>query len=303
MGANRSRTENWLQSLQQLHQKGGSLELTLPRYLESNEEGTTTISEQGVGSKSIIWRVRILDMDDNSITIEQPSSLGQTFNLEDGIELVGIIAIGQNRWMFHTKNTGKVRYELHTGKAITALRITMPESVERCQRRNFYRVPTVGLELPEVEVYPLLDPLSSAPAEAACRHEMLEAIDRELAGKIEPANTKPVLPQVGPVINSMLMNVGGGGIGVMILPEEAGGLAKHQHFFMRINLPPYLPVPLAVTARLRHTHVDSENRTYAGMAFDFSNSAQHQQFVIDQMCRYVAQVQRAQLRRASTEAA
>jgi c-di-GMP-binding flagellar brake protein YcgR len=295
----RSRTENWRRSLNQIHERGGALEITLPRYVNVDDEGNAVIADtQGDddgGAKNIIWRVRILELTDDAIVVEEPSAMGQTFELQSGIQLVAIIAIGQNRWMFKTTNRGKTRVGTGARQQLTGLRLDMPSDVERCQRRNFYRVSTVGLELPTVEMYPLLDPTTTELAETASREEILAIIDRGSAGRISP--DKPILPDVGPPITAKLLNIGGGGVGLILDPEDAGSIGTNPNYWLRIALPPHIPMPLAVSARLRHTHIDSEHRTYAGFAFDFSYNPKHQKFVVDQLCRYVALLQREQLKR------
>lgn len=300
MPAMRSRTENWHRSLVQIHERGGALEITLPRYIGKTESGVPTVadSDERQGVKNIIWRVRILDMDRDWIIVDQPMALGQTFDLKENIELVGIIAIGQNRWMFRTNVIGKEKIDLSDGRSSTVgLKLRMPTDVERCQRRNFYRVSTVGLDLPKVTMYPLLDVRSAIVAETACRDEIYELEDKGVASKIGPDDiTSLSLPEVGPALEARLMNIGGGGVGLILDSEEHGGLETHQAFWLRVDLRPEIPAPLGVVARLRHTHIDSSQRLYAGMSFDFSHNSSYQKFLVDQLCKYVALVQRRQLR-------
>ena len=51
------------------------------------------------------------------------------------------------------------------------------------------------------------------------------------------------------------------------------------------------------TGKVVHTHMESNHSMYAGMSFDFSFNPDHQRFVADQICRYIAVQQRAQLKR------
>ena len=291
----RSRTQNWRRSLQQIFERGGALELTLPQTGDDHDS-----------SPSIIWRVRILALDDKELVVETPAALGKDFPLEDGVALVGIIAVGQNRWMFHTKNLGKTTVNSGGARSLSGVRLSAPVDVERCQRRNFYRVSTVGLELPRADLYPLLDPSTVAKAEAANRAEILRAnAPDDVAGQIgpvEPGAEEPVMPLVGPKVAGVLMNVGGGGLGVMLEGDDAAAIDVHHVYWVRLALPPHVQAPVAAMARLRHTHIDSAQRTYAGLQFEFPSGAEHQQFLIDQLCRYVALVQRDQLRRTNEAA-
>jgi len=49
------------------------------------------------------------------------------------------------------------------------------------------------------------------------------------------------------------------------------------------------------TGKLVHTHIDSMNNTYAGMAFDFSFNPEHQKTVAAQIASYVQRVQAKQI--------
>lgn len=295
MPAARSRTENWRRSLQNIFERNGALEITLPQAGAGAGAGDET-----EGTSSLIWRVRIIGLTDTEIQIEEPTALGQTIELRQGLELVGIIAVGQNRWMFRTTNLGKAKIPINAYRIVTGLRLAMPTDVERCQRRNFYRVSTIGLDLPQVECYPLLDPGTAALAEAANRVAINDALENLAAGGPGPKRPEiepHILPQVGPKFMGSLMNVGGGGVGLLVNNDDKPSLESQKLFWLRISLMPHVPLPIGITARLRHTHIDSAQRMYAGMAFEFGFDPHHQKFVVDQLCRYVAMVQRDQLKR------
>ncbi|MFM9959488.1 MAG: hypothetical protein ACKVZJ_15635 [Phycisphaerales bacterium] len=304
MPATRSRNENWRQSLQQIQERNGSLEVTLPRYVDGDPSGEEA-------PQNIIWRVRLLSITDDELVIEEPMALGHTFKLDTGVELVGIIAIGQNRWMFRTKNLGPTSVTLNGRVKITGLRLVMPDDVERCQRRNFYRVATVGLTLAQVECHPVLDLGTVEAAEAASRVQIEEAIAQEAGGQNAPAvagrigrhhDAMPLMPSVGPMVPASMMNIGGGGVGLLFEPEYRASLDTTKLMWLRLNLRPHVPAPLGVAARIRHTHIDSMQRLYAGLMFEFAGMTAHQKFVVEQLCRYVALVQREQLRRQAKDA-
>lgn len=319
MPARRSRTDHWRDTLQQLHERNGSLELSLPGAQDRfpnpplpGEESDIPANGDAAGegrrgeraAKNLIWRVRVLQLTDDSIYVEQPVVLRQRIDLEPGIELVGVIVSGPNRWMFSTRNLGLELVRMAGGKELHAIRLQMPSSVERCQRRNFYRISTVGLLLPRAEVYPLLDPNTVAAAEAANRAEINDKLagagGATIAGRITPAGASAsqfALPEVGPGFGALLVNLGGGGAGLLVEPLDGSNFDRHRLFWLRVHLAPHIPAPLGVTARAVHTHLDASQRTYVGMSFDFGFNRSHEQFVVNQLCRYVAEVQREQLRR------
>lgn len=306
MPATRSRNENWRHSLEQLHTKGGSLEIALPHQLDDSVVYDHTTED---GSNHVVWRVRVLDLSKNEIVIEQPVALGRVIPIAEGTQLIGVIAIGQNRWMFRTENLGPAMIAHHGRNSFPAMRIRMPDDVERCQRRKFYRVGAMGLDLPQVRCSALLDLDSASLAETANRVEVQELQDRGVIARIGPGDSArasqsgdaavvmapgPVMPVVGPTFDASLMNIGGGGVGLIIDRDDRGAVESARHLWLQIDLRPHLPAPVCVTARVRHKHIDSSQRLYAGLSFEFAHSQKHERFIVDQLCRYVVAVQRAQ---------
>ncbi len=309
MPARRSRTEHWRESLQSLVERNGAIEIALrgPEnpLLQPEPAGGTEGAEgeaDDAVSKNLIWRVRVLQILGDTIVVETPMVLRQRIDLDPGVELVGVIAIGPNRWMFETRNLGPAQVRLAGGREAQGLRLEMPERVERCQRRSFYRISTVGLNLPRVECFPLLDPATAVAAQAANRAMILEreaGSDVPIAGRITAPGEAVsfLLPEVGPSFPSTLVNIGGGGVGLVVEGEHSGSINSSKVLWLRVHLTPQVPLPLCVTARVVHTHLDSMQRVYAGVSFDFSLDKAHEQFVVSQICRYVADLQRDQLRR------
>lgn len=308
MPASRQRTENWRKCLWQVYERGGALEISLPRA--DSPEGSSS-NELHPDSSNLIWRVKVLGISDDDVLIESPSALGKAMALADGAQLIAAIVIGQNRWMFHTSVLEHVQQNSKFGKTTAALRLRLPDKVERCSRRNFYRISTVELNLPQVRCWPLIDPTSALVAEQANREHVrsvLAAREKRNLGPGENQNDDEAaqefieqlsLPEVGPPFDAALANIGGGGIGIVVDPEAARHFGSKRVFWMQFALPPEIPVPIAVTAKLVHTHIDSTQKTYAGLAFDFSRSRDHEQFMTEQLTCYVEMRQRAIRRRAA----
>lgn len=285
MPANRSRTLEWRRCLRQVFERNGALEVAVAHN-----------ATDAAGSQHLIWRVRLLNLTESEIVIEQPVALGQPIHIAQDIEVVVVLSIGQNRWMFTTKVLGSIALVLGDRKSASALRLKMPETVQRCQRRNHYRVETASLSLPVVELWPLLDPKSVLVAERA--YEIQCEIDQNRADgatSVPVFDCDAVMPEVGPKFSASLLNLGGGGIGLRVSPNDSQVLGRHKVLWVRFGLPPVLQTPICATGKVVHTHIESNHDIYAGVAFDFSFNPSHQRFVVDQICAYIAHQQRSQL--------
>jgi hypothetical protein len=264
MPASRSRTLEWRRSLEELCQKGGSLEVAITR-------------DDGRGH-DLVWRLRILDVRDDGIVVENPGALGRALPLHVGTRLVAYIVIGQNRWEFRTAVLESIPPGRQADARNGASRLSLPERVERCLRRHA-RFDLGPLALPPVDVWPLLDPKSAVAAERA--NELAWAAFLE--GKPVTTDEEALLPTVGPKLTGHLANMGGGGAGLLVEPAQAGLLSRHRLFWVRLALGDGCPVPIVACAKLVHTHIDSTQRTYAGLSFDFAFNPAHQRTVAAQV--------------------
>jgi hypothetical protein len=273
MPAHRSRTERWLDSLWQIYERGGGIEFSVAR--------------DAANAVDLVWRVRILAISDNDFTVESPVTLGRQVRLAPGTGVVVVLAVGQNRWMFRSHILSTT-----TPGPGASLRLAMPDAVERCARRHFLRVSMASLNPPRVECFPLLDPASGTLPELAAK-ALIEDLH---AGRLplSAASHQLPLPHVGPAFSARLVNLGGGGAGLLIDHAEASPLDRHRLLWLRIDLRPCVPAPIPVTARVAHTHVNSEQNVYAGIAFDFTHNPAYRDFVVQEVLRTVALAQAAQ---------
>jgi c-di-GMP-binding flagellar brake protein YcgR len=291
MPANRSRTERWRESLHQIYERNGGLEIAVAREPLASDES------RGV---DLVWRVRILGLTDEQILLENPVTLNQPVAIPPGTVLTVAIVVGQNRWMFTSTVQNTTRVPSRVGGATTALVIPTPDKVERCMRREFMRVSTTSLNLPEVEVYPLIDPSTVFGAEIAARGLAAEADAARRAGKpyvFDPASQ--VLPAVGPMFKARMLNLGGGGAGLLVPRTERSSVDTARNYWLRIDLRPEIDAPLALAGRIVHTHLDSEQNTYCGVSFEFGTGTDHKTFIANQILRFTERVQHATLRQAA----
>ncbi len=272
MSAKRSRTLRWRDCLEQILSRGGGLEISV-----APPKDASILSD----AVNLVWRVRLLDIQADQIVIEQPGTMGRSFALPTGTPLVGTMSVGQNRWMFHTTVIGLA--EANKPRGFPALCLTPPEGVERCRRTSTDRISTAEVSLPEARCWPLVDPVSAVPAEVANRARIRELEMARETSDLAPELEAILLPAVGPLATASLANIGGGGVGLRFMPSEAIDLDTRNVYWLRLDLRPWIPAPMTVSARLAHTFSDAMQVVHAGFAFDFSHNQDHRAFVIDQM--------------------
>ncbi|MBC8523115.1 flagellar brake domain-containing protein [PVC group bacterium] len=279
MPAQRSRTSGWRRCLQQLVDHHGSLQIAL--------------APAGSTGSDFVWRAKLIGLTETEILVEMPTAAGEPLPLTKGVQLLGIMAIGQNRWMCRTSCVGTTKVRSR-GRDIVGLKLAMPSTMERCQRRRDFRISTDTLLLPEVSVWPLLDPRSVVLAERLCQLR----IERSLSGNNEPESIegKDAIPDVGPLFPATLVNIGGGGVGLQIAGSETSSIGRHRLYWLRFPLPGVDSPPLCVTAKQMHWHLEAGGSMYIGMAFDFSFNPSHRRFVVQQITQAVAIQQREQFR-------
>jgi hypothetical protein len=277
MSAARSRTNEWRRSLEELCQKGGALEIAIAR--------------DDARGHDLVWRLRIIEVRDSGIVVENPGAFGRSLPLHIGTRLVAFIVIGQNRWEFRTAVTEEILPGKYQDARNGAARLALPDHVERCLRRHA-RFDVGPLTLAPIDVWPLLDPKTVVAAERA--NELAFAASITGAVTAEKTDEDAMLPQVGPRFTAHVANIGGGGAGLMVDPEHAGLLSHHRLFWLRLEPSDGAGVPIVTTAKLVHTHIDSSQRTYAGMSFDFSFNPGHQKVVAEQVERSIRNLERRQ---------
>lgn len=271
-------------------QREGAIEITIP--------ASGGAAADSPDRADLIWRVRIISVSDEEIVVEQPNAAGQYIDFAPGVSLIAVMAIGQNKWMFRTSVLPPLARPDRLPRFPKSMRLAMPDDVERCQRRNFYRISTAELQLPRVECWPLINPASVVAAEVANRALIMEQLNGTAprpSREERLSDDSLMLPEVGPRFNARLVNLGGGGAGLMIDRNESSAADRARLYWMRVNLMPTIPSPIAMTARLVHTHMDSSQNLYAGMAFEWAFHTAHRDFVVGQITRYVLQLQKQQV--------
>ncbi|MBL8763157.1 MAG: PilZ domain-containing protein [Phycisphaerae bacterium] len=299
MPANRSRTERWNEALQQVLNRGGALELIL-----AGPDGRPP-------ANGVSWRVRLLEVHDDHLLVEPPAAVGKTITLREDMTLSASYTIGQNRWVFESRTRGYrsiqaprapgvYRPGAPAGPAVgripgaLALMIAPPREVTRSPRRRHDRVDaSAAVEGVPVRCWPLGDPTAARGAEEANRNYIMELL-RGGGSRHDPCMSIDeglLIPDAGPEFRATLRNLSAGGLGLGVEPDCRRFLEMRRYFWLRLDLTPDIPAPIAVTAKIAHTHLEPTQHVHVGMAFDFTHNEAHRDFIVDLLQRYVEKVQ------------
>lgn len=313
MPANRSRTENWVSSLQQILERRGAVEFTLRAGADLRPEP---------GRDDLVWRVRLLGMDGSRLIVGAPGAGGRGVGLAAGTPVVASYCVGQNRWIFSTE----VERSVVLATQETALRLAMPRGVSRCARRHCPRLATAGFSLPALSCWPVSDPISVRGAEIANRALIESRLhgggSLAVGGVPGPAAVRPagarglgagdagpripdeaLLPSVGPGSECRLQNVSCGGLGLLIPGDAAGAIERAAFTWARLPIEPMCDVPLGLTLRRVHTHAEPDGQVYAGFAYEFAFHPEHQAFVASTVAGLIGALERAALAGRAGDAA
>ncbi|USN98186.1 MAG: hypothetical protein H6810_08340 [Phycisphaeraceae bacterium] len=288
MPAARRRGERWQDTLAQICERGGSIEITVDR--RGGEDFRTDPGDDvRLPPPDLLWRVRVRETNDQRIVVDVPSALGRSIQINVGTRLVVVMSVGQNRWIFLSKVTGA------TSGPGGSLTLAVPERVERATRRAQQRVSTAQINLPAVRCWHLANPTTAVAAQAACRERIAALLEqppaaRDIGAAGDLDSLSDMAPDVGPGFKAELSNIGGGGVGLKIKSEDSALVESTRLYWTKLDLRPVIPAPLALIARLAHTHLDSQQNIYAGLAFEFGLDPNHRPFVADQIERYMRHV-------------
>lgn len=283
MSAHRSKAIEWRRSLEQIRHRDGIVEIAIAHGAAG--QGLAFDSDVNPSVANLVWRLRIREVGPDEFAVERPSSNGRPIDIPRGTALIGAVTFEKDRWMFRSRVLGIWTPLTGFSASNRGIRIAMPHQVERCLRRAT-RITVAGMRLPKIEMWPLLDPSTAL----SCERAYETALQRVKEGSAPIAPSDEVLPKVGAGFQATLVNIGSGGLGVLVEPEDAVALSYHRLFWVRFGLGAVMPIPIAVSARIVHTHIDAAHRVFAGVSFNFDLNPAYQSVVGDQIIQVIGKI-------------
>lgn len=217
-------------------------------------------------------RVRLLARTGKGMVIDRP--LGQAFtrHMVEGTRLHVLVADGPDRWEFHTTVLGTIQYRLNDATEVPAIAIGSVGSVRSAQRREYFRVTIGSVLVKSVRLTPVL---SDAQTQT---------------GTDEAAGMQDVKP-----FDAKLINIGGGGIGVITPQRVAWQLPLVRRYQCSLPLPTR-NTPVVIPADVVRLEEQEDGTTYMGLQFDFENLPDRHACA-DAICHFTAWHQRQILQR------
>jgi hypothetical protein len=249
----------WLETLATLAKRNGAVELTPLEWPDDQGSPPT-------------FRVRVLEMDFETLTVERPAS-------PDAASCVGreaplrVLAIdGRARWEFLTTVIGATAVPLNPVTRVLALKLQMPTVATSAQRRDHFRASTAGVTLEPALVIALPD--------------------------------NPAIPVTSlaerPSFPATVVNISGGGIGLDAPQRAAPIVFKFSRFKVWIDLPTS-EQPIEVDASVAHFEPQPGGNSYVGLHFEFGDDDEAKR-IADEVCRFSAWQQRQALSREAERA-
>lgn len=100
-------------------------------------------------------KVRFLAVSDELLTIDMPVSEGRMLSLRQGDPVTLYLGRDGQRLAFQTSVFGRLMYSIGGAAPVPAVRLMMPERIERSQRRECYRLSTVHMVDANVTIQPV----------------------------------------------------------------------------------------------------------------------------------------------------
>jgi len=241
------------------------------------------------------FRVRLLTIDaDGDWLVERPYVRDGGKALGSAVHVIGTVAQGETRLQFDSRVIEQTFFQLNPEQRVPALRLSQPRRIRSAQRRAYFRVRTVGAELPPVRIAPILELKSVIPAERAC----FQALRRPAGSEASAVALRDHAdePRIGRMLNVKMLDVSGNGLAIQTRAALKDLFTRCPYFWLAVALP-HLPEPIRLTATVARIDQKPADTLRIGLAFHFQHHPAYRRFVTDQFCHFAAEQQRLQLQR------
>lgn len=272
-------SQPWEQCLAALNERDGAVEIT---GLSAQRDPSTPTDHAHINSTrqqnvAPSFRVRLLAWRPAGLVVDRPASAEEAHYFQQGAVVRVLVVDGPARWELMTTVATRVKFRLNEHTVIPAIVLTRPHEVNSVQRREFFRVSTAALKVPPVQ----LKPVTQLPANTEQGNTFAAVIGPQ--------------PDLRP-FTGVLVNVGGGGMGVEAPAQVAFTLSLCTQYKCVVNLP-LTDKPLEVNCTLVHLETLKAGEHYLGLRFETDTIGERRR-VEDYICHFTSSLQRQQIQRS-----
>ncbi len=247
--------------------------------------GQLPVLDQG-GSGCLCEAHLVTVSDDGELNVTLPDCWQVESCMTPGRFIFGLVGRANQRVGFTTH----VVAVKTNGERTTGLTLAAPAYPRRAQRREFCRVHVLDPETPLSRVWPLAN-LHQCPGIETMAMAVFRSTDRQEPRILPvPASAQP------PAMAAAIVDISAGGVGLGMANGCVERLSREGWYWLELSLP-QTPTSLPVVARCVHHRPRTEKTCQVGFQFVFLHHIRYRTFFVDEVCRFVAQIQQRLLRR------
>ena len=207
---------------------------------------------------------RFLDMTGKHLIVEVPNSVQGRQHFENDARVYVTMVYHAMRVELACKVKGRIKHNINENVQVIAYELTYPTQIRSAQRRAFFRA--------TVSAMPIA-PIIFTPMDPTLGHPMYDKS-----------------------IKANLVNISGGGMGLIIPKEDVNKLSGIKNFECELELPQDKgKLKLILLCQIMHTTTGRRGDVYAGVQFHIDDPTEKRE-TVDMLVKYTTWIQREHLK-------
>lgn len=207
---------------------------------------------------------RLLDMTDKHLIVEVPNAAIAKQQFQIGAQIYVVMVQRTTRVELRCDVLDRIKVSINANVQTIGYQLSYPTHVGSAQRRSYFRATVSALPIKPVKFMPL-DPVLKHPMQALA-------------------------------FTGNMVNISGGGMGVIVHKEHVPILRDSKFFTCDIHLPlEDEQIKFSIACQSMHQTAGRKGDVYVGLEFKITDPA-HKREIVDKLVKYTTWVQREQLR-------
>ena len=215
-------------------------------------------------SDELTFGSRLLDLSDRHLVVEVPNAAIAKQQFQTGARVYVVMVQRATRVELCCEIRDRVKVAINANVQTIGYELSLPIHVGSAQRREYYRAHVTALRIKPVKFIPM-DPVLKHPM-----HEL--------------------------AFTGNMVNISGGGMGVIVHKEHVPILRDSKFFDCDIQLPmDKEQIKFSIQCQSMHSTAGRKGDVYVGLEFVITDPA-HKREIVDKLVKYTTYVQREHLR-------